>query len=85
MHICSTFPYPVTIPTISISGCSKPYIMANESSIPGSPKNNTFPRNTLLSRKNESLVTMYMKKASISMQILEWIMFYKILKGTSVC
>ena len=75
----------VTIPTISISGCSKPYIIANESSIPGSPKNNTFPRNTLPHKNIESSITMYMKKASISMRILEWIMFYKILKGTSLC
>ena len=59
--------------------------MANESSIPGSPKNNTFPRNTLLHKNIESSITMYMKKASISMRILEWIMFYKTLKGTSEC
>ena len=39
--------------------------MANESSIPGSPKIILFPRNTLLSRKNESLVTMYMKSKYI--------------------
>ena len=82
--ICSTFPYPVTIPTISISGCSKPYIMANESSIPGSPKNNTFSKKYAPHEKRVISNYVY-EKASISMQILEWIMFYKILKGTSVC
>ena len=59
--------------------------MANESSIPGSPKIILFPRNTLLHKKHRVINNYVYEKASISMRILEWIMFYKTLKGTSEC